>query len=69
MDGVDAVCAAKDNFRFEDHEYAIRMAALGTKVTVKCFCESKHGFIVHCTEEWEQGQELVIEIIKQARLR
>lgn len=63
------ISAGLDNFRFEDEQYAIRMAAMGVKVTVKRFLKSKHGFIIHCTEEWEEGQELVIETIKQARLR
>ena len=62
------VCAGKDNFRFEDYDYAIRMAALGTTVIVKCFCESNHGFVVHCTEEWEAGQRLVIDTIRQTAL-
>ena len=62
------VAAGHDNFRFEDCDYAARMALAGTKVTLKCFTESKHGFIVHCTEEWEAGQDLVIAAIKQAKL-
>lgn len=62
------VAAGQDNFRFEDCDYAARMALAGTKVTLKCFTESKHGFIVHCTEEWEAGQDFVIAAIRQARL-
>lgn len=62
------VAAGQDNFRFEDMEYGVRMALSGNKVTIKCFTESKHGFIVHCTEEWEAGQKLVIDAIRQARL-
>ena len=57
------VAAGQDNFRFEDMEYGVRMALAGNKVTIKCFTESKHGFIVHCTEEWEAGQKLVIDAI------
>ena len=62
------VTAGYDNFRFEDYDYAIRMAAAGTKVTLKCYTRSNHGFLVHCTEEWEAGQELVIGAIRQAGL-
>lgn len=62
------VAAGHDNFRFEDYDYAVRMAAAGTKVTLKCFTESKHGFIVHCTEEWEEGQAMVIDAIRRASL-
>lgn len=63
------ISAGRDNFRFEDEQYAIRMAACGVKVTVKRFRESCHGFIVHCTDEWEEGQELVIETIRNAGLK
>ncbi|MDO4266830.1 MAG: alpha/beta hydrolase [Eubacteriales bacterium] len=62
------ICAGKDNFRFEDMEYASRLALAGVKVTAKCFLHSYHGFIVHCTEEWEAGQALVIRMICQAAL-
>ena len=62
------VAAGYDNFRFEDFDYAVRVAAMGNKVTLKCFTQSNHGFIIHCTEEWEAGQELVISMIQQARL-
>ena len=60
--------AGHDNFRFEDAEYAARLVAAGVKVTAQCFLESYHGFIVHCTDEWEAGQKLVIDTIKQASL-
>ena len=57
-----------DNFRFEDAEYAKRLSMAGVKVTAKCFLNSNHGFIVHCTEEWEEGQDLVIAMLRQASL-
>lgn len=60
--------AGHDNFRFEDADYAARLVAAGVKVTAQCFLESYHGFIVHCTDEWEAGQKLVIDTIKQASL-
>ena len=60
--------AGHDNFRFEDADYARRLVLAGGKVTQKCFLNSYHGFIVHCTDEWEEGQQLVIDTIKQASL-
>ena len=60
------ISAGKDNFRFEDEKYAIRMAAAGVTVTVKRFLESCHGFIVHCTEEWEEAQALIIRTVASA---
>lgn len=62
------VSAGHDNFRFEDNQYALRMVHAGVKVTLRCFLHSSHGFIVHCTDEWEEGQELVIHMINQASL-
>lgn len=62
------ISAGKDNFRFEDERYAIRMAAAGVTVTVKRFLESCHGFIVHCTEEWEEAQALIIRTVSAAGL-
>lgn len=60
--------AGHDNFRFEDAEYAKRLVLAGVKVTQKCFLDSYHGFIVHCTDEWEAGQQLVIDTIQRASL-
>lgn len=60
--------AGHDNFRFEDADYAKRLVLAGVKVTQKCFLNSYHGFIVHCTDEWEEGQQLVIDTIRQASL-
>lgn len=62
------ISAGCDNFRFEDEQYAMRLVAAGVKVTAKRFLKSNHGFIVHCTEEWEAGQDLVIRLINQASL-
>lgn len=62
------ISAGYDNFRFEDAEYATLMVNHGVKVTQRCFLNSHHGFIVHCTDEWEEGQRLVIDMIRQASL-
>ena len=62
------IAAGKDNFRFENLEYARRLALNGVRVTAKCIPEAKHGFIVFCSEGWEEGQALVIEAILRAAL-
>lgn len=62
------ISAGKDNFRFEDEAYAARLAAAGVLVTVKRFLNSNHGFIVHCTDEWQEGQQLIINTIKNTSL-
>ena len=62
------ISAGHDNFRFEDDQYALRLIGAGVKVTARRFLESSHGFVVHCTGEWEEGQELVISTIRQTSL-
>ncbi len=62
------ISAGNDNFRFEDERYASRLIAAGVPVTARRFLHSNHGFIVHCTEEWEEGQQMVIDAIRRAVL-
>jgi len=63
------ISAGTDNFRFEDHEYGKRLALCGVLVTEKCFINSRHGFIIHCSDnEWEEAQNLVINTIRRAGL-
>ncbi|MDL2229437.1 alpha/beta hydrolase [Treponema sp. OttesenSCG-928-L16] len=62
------ISAGRDNFRFEDEAYAARLIAGGVTVTAKRFLNSDHGFITHCTGEWEEAQQLIIRAIRQASL-
>jgi len=62
------ISAGKDMFRFEDTEYARRMALAGVRVTTKCYTESNHGFTIHCTGDWEEAQDLIISEVKRAAL-
>ena len=62
------ISAGNDNFKYEDDEYAMKLIRAGVKVTARRFMDSYHGFIVHCTDEWEDGQNLVISTILQAKL-
>lgn len=57
------ITAGKDNFRFEDMTYAARIAEAGGTVTVRCFKDSRHGFITYCTHGWEEGQKLIMETL------
>ncbi|MCR5008558.1 MAG: alpha/beta hydrolase [Oribacterium sp.] len=58
------ITAGSDNFRFEDGDYAVKLMLSGVKVTMKCFLNSSHGFIIHCTGEWEEAQQLIIDSLK-----
>ena len=56
------------NFRYEDEEYAERMAAVGVEVTVKRFLGARHGFIPHFAEHWREATDLIVRSIRSARL-
>lgn len=55
------------NFRYEDEEYALRMAAVGVEVTLKRFPAARHGFIPHFAEGWEEAADLIVRTIRSAR--
>ena len=55
-------------FKKENETYGLRMAAMGTEVTIKCFMDSPHGFTVRMAGQWQQAQELIIRAIKEASL-
>lgn len=56
--------AGKDAFRHEDYRYGKRLADMGVTVTMKCFRESDHGFLVYGRDEWQKAQALMIEFLK-----
>ncbi|WP_315073725.1 hypothetical protein [uncultured Clostridium sp.] len=41
------------------------MAQAGVEVKVKRFLNSKHGVIVNCQQEFEEGQNLIIRTLKE----
>ncbi|MDO4620460.1 MAG: alpha/beta hydrolase fold domain-containing protein [Lachnospiraceae bacterium] len=71
LEGLPATlitAAGQDNLRFEDLEYARRLALAGVTVTSRCFMKSNHGFITHCTAEWEEARAMIVEAIMHASL-
>jgi acetyl esterase len=62
------IAASRDNFRFEDADYARKLFLAGVKVTAKVFPDADHGFIIHCSGPWQEGQQLIIEYLKSAGL-
>jgi acetyl esterase len=62
------ICTASTcNFRFEDEEYGLKLASLGVEVTLKRFPGTRHGFIPHFYEGWEEATNLIAHTIKVAR--
>lgn len=53
-------------FKQANEQYALRMAAMGNEVTIRCFMDSPHGFTVRMAGEWQQAQALIIRTINEA---
>jgi acetyl esterase len=60
------ISAGTCNFRFEDEEYALRLASRGVEVTWKRFTECGHGFIPHFFTGWEEAGLLIARTIRSA---
>lgn len=58
------ICSSSGcNFRFENEEYALRLASVGVEVTVKRFLNTTHGFIPHFRNGWKEASNLIIRTI------
>lgn len=57
------ITGGKDAFREEGERYGLRLAANGTKVTIKRFADSPHGFTMNCVGKWRQSQQLIIDTL------
>lgn len=62
------ISAGGCNFRFEDEEYAKRLASVGVEVTVKRFTGASHGFIPHFAPDWKEAAFLIIRQIRTSSL-
>lgn len=60
------ITAGNDTLRFEGEQYAARLAAAGVRVTVQRFLDSRHGFMTHCRDRYEDGHQLYIESMRRA---
>ncbi len=60
--------AASCTFRFEDMEYANRLAAHGVEVTVRVIPGTRYGFIPHFFDGWETAAELIVRAICSSEL-
>lgn len=49
-----------------NEEYGKRLSQAGTVVTMRRFCNSRHGFTVRLSDEWQEAQELIIHRIVEA---
>lgn len=58
------ITAGSCNFRFEDEEYAQRVAHAGVEVVVKRFPEMFHGFIPHLMGQWKEAADLIVRTVR-----
>lgn len=58
------ITAGSCNFRFEDEEYAQRVAHAGVEVVVKRFPEMFHGFIPHLMGQWKKAADLIVRTVR-----
>lgn len=57
------ITAGKDTLYYEAEKYAAMMINAGTKVTIKRFINSNHGFTINCVDEYEESQLLIIDAL------
>lgn len=58
------ITAGKDPLRFGGEKFAGMVASSGSRVTVKRYLESGHGFIVRCIgPEWRQARALIMDTV------
>lgn len=60
--------AATCTFRFENLEYARLLARHGVEVTMCCVPGTRHGFIPHFYDGWEEAATLIVDAVRKASL-
>lgn len=68
MPRILVVNAEKCPFKNVNEQFALRVAAQGSEVTIKCFMNSAHGFAIRIAGEWAEAQDLIIRTIDEAGL-
>ncbi|MGI6029103.1 MAG: alpha/beta hydrolase fold domain-containing protein [Candidatus Heteroscillospira sp.] len=62
------ISAGECDLRFEDERLGARLTALGVEVTMRRFIGARHGFIPHFMAYWQEGTQLIIEMLNSASL-
>jgi acetyl esterase len=60
---TDIVTAGLDNLCAEGKAYYNRLAAVGAAGEYRCFEHSRHGFLVNLYDEWQEGEDYVVNRI------
>ena len=62
---TDIVTAGLDNLMEEGEAYYERLKKAGVKTTLRRFEHSRHGFLVNIYDEWQEGEDYVVERISK----
>lgn len=58
------ITGGKCPFRDDDENFGLRMAAVGTEVTIKRFVNSRHGFTIRMVDEWREAQAQIVRYLR-----
>lgn len=61
---TDIITAGKDPLCAEGKAYEERLYKAGVPTNYHCFEYSRHGFLVNLYDEWQEGEDYVVERIK-----
>lgn len=59
------ISAGMDSLCYEDEEFAAKLIQAGVTVTARRFMNSRHGFTVNRTDEWEDALSLTEDFIQR----
>lgn len=62
---TDIVTAGIDPLCEEGRAYRQKLDAAHVQTSYRCFERSRHGFLVNLYDEWQEGEDYVVELIQQ----
>lgn len=62
---TDIVTAGIDPLCEEGKAYWKKLGAAGVKTSYRCFERSRHGFLVNLYDEWQEGEDYIVELIQR----
>lgn len=62
---TDILTCRMDNLMEEGEAYAKKLAEAGIPTTLRRFEHSRHGFLVNLMDEWQDGEDYVVSLIKK----
>ncbi|MBQ8054511.1 MAG: alpha/beta hydrolase fold domain-containing protein [Lachnospiraceae bacterium] len=62
---TDIITCRMDNLMEEGEAYAAKLASAGVTTSLKRFENSRHGFLVNLMDEWQDGEDYVVSLIRK----